>query len=118
MKKAGSVDAYIAAVPRDVKSKLKQLRRIIKSAAPKADEKISYGIPYYAYNGGLAYFAVFKKHISLFVMPSIVAEHKKELRRYETTKSAVHFPHGRPLPVALIKKLVKAGIRKNEAKKK
>ncbi len=94
------------------------LRKIIKAAAPKADEGISYKIPYYKYYGALVYFAAFKNHIGLFVPPPIIEEHKLDLKGYETAKATVRFPIGKPLPGALIKKLVKAGIKRNAAARK
>ena len=109
------VDAYIAAAPTEIQNKLVQLRKIIKAAAPKADEGISYKVPYYRYHGALAYFAAFRNHIGFFVPPPVVEEHKLELKGYETAKATVRFPIGKPLPGALIKKLVKARIKKNEA---
>ncbi len=109
------VVAYIRATPKGARVKLVQLRKIIKAVAPEAHEGISYRIPFYNYNGALVWFAAFKKHIGLFIRPPVIAEHKQELRSYETTKSAVRFPIGKPLPVALIRKLVKARITKNKA---
>ena len=112
------VNSYIAAAPKETRAKLVQLRTIIKATAPKAEERISYGMPYYGYKGRLAYFAFAKKHIGLYVMPPIVAEHKKELEDYETLAATVRFPLGKPLPLSLIKKLIRAGMKKNEAKAK
>ena len=112
------VDAYIAAAPTGPRGKLGQLRKIIKAAAPKADEGISYKVPYYKYHGALVYFAAFKNHIGLFVPTPIIEEHKLELKGYETAKATVRFPIGKPLPGALIKKLVKARIKRNEAARK
>lgn len=111
----GDVDAYIDAAPRTVRVKLVQLRKIIRAAAPKADERISYRIPYYSYHGPLVWFAAFKHHIGIFLRPPVIVEHRRELKRYVTTKSAVHFPIDQPLPVALIRKLVKARMAKNKA---
>ena len=116
--KAKDVDDYIAAAPKEVQGKLKELRAVIREAAPTAMERISYGIPYYGYKGRLAYFRLSKKHIGLYVPPPVIAEHKNELGDYETAKATVRFPLDKKLPVALIKKLVKARIRKNEAGKK
>jgi uncharacterized protein YdhG (YjbR/CyaY superfamily) len=109
------VDAYIAAAPTETRDKLVQLRKIIKAAAPEAGEGISYKVPYYRYHGALVYFAAFKNHIGFFVPPPIIEEHKLKLKGYETAKATVRFPIGKPLPVALIKRLVKARIKKNEA---
>ena len=117
MKRPKSVDAYIKSAPREVRAKLVQLRRTIKSVAPKAEEKISYGMPYYGYKGRLAYFALAKAHIGLYISPPVIQEHKSELKGYETAKATVRFPLNKKLPVALIKKLVKARVKKNEKKK-
>jgi uncharacterized protein YdhG (YjbR/CyaY superfamily) len=117
MKKAKDVDEYIAKAPKKVRGKLKAIRVIIKSAAPKAEERISYGMPYYGYKGRLAYFGLSRAHIGLYVPPPVIEEHQSELRDYETAKATVRFPIGKPLPVALIKKLIKARIKKNDARK-
>ncbi|MEM3172753.1 MAG: DUF1801 domain-containing protein [Candidatus Nitrosotenuis sp.] len=116
------VDAYIAASPKEVRGQLKELRSIIKKTAPRAAERISYSMPFYeyggtGYKGRLAYFAAFKKHVSLFLPPPVVEEHQKELRDYKTTKSAIHFPLGKPLPTTLIRKLIQARMKKNDERK-
>jgi uncharacterized protein YdhG (YjbR/CyaY superfamily) len=112
---SGDVGAYIRAAPKASRTKLLQLRRTIKAAAPGAKEGISYRIPYYDYHGALVWFAAFKNHISIFVRPPVIKEHKHELKGYETTKSAVHFPMNQPLPIAIIRMLIKARIVKNKA---
>ena len=119
MKKAPkNVDAYIASAPKEVKDKLKEIRTAIKKTAPTAVERISYGMPYYDYNGRLAYFAFAKAHIGLYIPTPVVEEHKSELKDYQTSKATVRFPLDKKLPVALIKKLVKARIKKNESRRK
>ena len=117
MKKAKDVDAYIAAAPKELQAKLKQLRAAIKSVAPGAMEKISYGMPYYGYKGRLAYFAYATHHIGLYAMPPVIQNHEKELKRYRTSTATIRFPLDEKLPLALIKKLIKAGIKRNEARK-
>ena len=112
-----TVDSYIAKAPKEVQPKLKQLRKIIKKTAPKADEKLSYGMPYYGYKGRLAYFAYAKNHVGLYLMPPTVANHKKELKEYSTSTSAIRFHFDKKLPVALIKKLLKEGVKRNEMKR-
>jgi uncharacterized protein YdhG (YjbR/CyaY superfamily) len=72
-------------------------------------------MPYYEYRGRLAWFGLQKAHIGLYVRPPVIEEHKSELAGYETTKSAVHLPLDRKIPVLLIKKIVKARMKKNEA---
>jgi uncharacterized protein YdhG (YjbR/CyaY superfamily) len=117
-KAAKNVDAYIKAAPKESRDKLIQIRNIIKSVAPKADERISYGMPYYDYKGRLAYFAAFKKHVSLFVPPPVIEEYAHELEGYKTAKATIHFLIDEPLPITLIKKMVKARIKKNTTKGK
>jgi uncharacterized protein YdhG (YjbR/CyaY superfamily) len=102
----------------EVRPKLEQIRKIIKSAAPKAEEKISYSMPYYGYNGRLAYFSFTKNHVGLYVMPPVIQDHKKELEGYSTSTATVRFLLDQDLPVRLIEKLVKAGVANNEARKK
>jgi uncharacterized protein YndB with AHSA1/START domain/uncharacterized protein YdhG (YjbR/CyaY superfamily) len=110
-----SVDAYIAAAPEEVQPKLREVRAAIKEAAPDAVESISYRMPHYNYRGRLAWFGLQRAHIGLYLRPPVIEEHKSELIGYETTKSAVHLPLDRKIPIPLIKKLVRAGMRKNEA---
>lgn len=121
MKKAAkpqSVDDYLAALPDDdyKQAALARLRRLIKAAAPKATEVISYRIPAYKHYGMLVGFAAFQNHCSFFVMsPSVMKEYEKELEKYDTAEATIHFTADRPLPIALVKKLVKARMRENEA---
>jgi uncharacterized protein YdhG (YjbR/CyaY superfamily) len=116
LKKAKTVEAYIASAPKELRGKLKEMRRAIRSAAPGALEKVSYGMPYYDYKGRLAYFALAKAHIGLYLPPPVISEHKRELGAYSTTHATVRFPLTNKLPVGLVKKLVKAKMKKNEAK--
>jgi uncharacterized protein YdhG (YjbR/CyaY superfamily) len=116
--KPKDVDAYIAAAPKEVQTKLKELRKVIRKTAPTAVERISYGMPYYDYKGRLAYFSIWKSHIGLYIPTPIIEEHKSELAAYETTKATVRLPLAKKLPVALIRKLLKAQMKKNEARKK
>src|SRR4030067_1135416 len=111
-----TVDAYIAAAPKEVQGKLRELRAIIKKAAPKAEERISYGMPYYGYRGRVAYFQFSKNHIGLYIPPPVIQDHKRELERNHTAMATVRFPLDKKLPLALIKKLVKARVKWNEEK--
>ncbi len=116
MKPVKDVDEYIANAPKEVQGKLKELRAVIKSIAPSAEEKISYGMPYYGYKGRLAYFAYAKHHIGLYAMPPIIEGHQDELKKYQTAKATIRFPLDEELPISLIKKLVNAGVKRNEEK--
>lgn len=107
------VDAYIAKAAEASRQKLGLLRDIILSVAPDAVERISYGMPHYDWEGRLAYFALCKNHIGLYVPPPVTADLKADLEHYVTTKSAVHFPLDKKLPAGLIKKLIKARMKIN-----
>lgn len=109
-----NVDAYISAAPKEAQKKLREVRAAIREAAPTAKESISYGMPFYEYKGRLAWFGLAKAHVGLYLRPPVVEEHKKELADYETTKSTVRLPLNKKIPVPLIKRLVKARMKKNE----
>ena len=109
-----TVSAYIAAAPAPARKMLKQLRSAVRAAAPKAEEKISYGMPYYSHHGRLVYFAAFKNHVSLYVWGRILKRYTAEIRLYQTTRATLQFPLGTRIPVALVKKLVTARRKENE----
>jgi uncharacterized protein YdhG (YjbR/CyaY superfamily) len=114
-----SVDEYLARVPQPARSTLNKMRATIRSAVPaEATETISYGMPAFRHNGVLVWFAAFSNHCSLFPTASVIAEFKDDLKGYSTSKGTVHFPADKPLPATLIKKLVKARVTQNEAKKR
>lgn len=115
MKKAKDVNEYIANAPDEFQQKLSRLREIIKIVAPEAQERISYGMPFFDYKGRLAYFALMKNHIGLYIPPPIVEQHAKDLKNYVTTKSSVHLSLDADLPVTLIRKLVRARMKWNTA---
>jgi uncharacterized protein YdhG (YjbR/CyaY superfamily) len=109
-----TTDEYIAGFPEDVQKKLEQLRATIKKSAPDAIETFSYGMPAYKYLGYLVYFAAFKNHIGFYAIPPAVEEFKAALSVYKTGKGSVQFPLDQPLPLALIAKMVKYRVKKNE----
>lgn len=115
---SNGVDEYIALAPEDLQDKLNELRKVIKDCAPDVLEKISYGMPYYGYKGRLAYFAYAKKHIGLYLTPPIIEDFKDDLKDYGISTATIRFPHDKKLPIALIKKLVKARMKMNEAEKR
>lgn len=117
MHKAKDVDSYIVAAPLQYRAKLKQLRALIKSSAPGAIEKISYGMPYYGYHGRLAYFLLAKEHIGLYIMPKVLKKYESDVRGYRTGKATIRLELDEKLPVALIKKLVKASVKMNSKSK-
>jgi len=113
------IDTYLASVPDGPRAALQKLREVIAAAAPKAEETISYQIPTFRHMGSLVGFAAFKNHCSFYVMsPALMEEFKDALQSYDTAKGTIHFTAERPLPVALVKKLVKARVAENEARRK
>ena len=122
MNQAKGVDAYVEGAPEDARPRLREMRAAIRGAAPDAVESISYGMPFYSFRGEsgfqarLCYFALLKSgKVAFYTRPVVIEEHAGEAEPYLATKSALRFPLNRPVPVRLIKKLVKTGIRKHEA---
>jgi len=111
-----TIDEYIKSFPRDVQKKLESIRQTIKKFAPEAEEMISYQIPTFKLNGPLIYFAGFKNHVSVYPAPRSVPEFKKELSAYKGGKGTVQFPLDKPIPLSLIKKIVKYRLKENSAK--
>lgn len=122
MDKINSVDGYLKSLPAEQKTALERVRDVIRSAAPEAEEGISYGIPAYKYYGLLVGFAAYKSHCTFFVMNNTYIDAHDELDRYDHSKSGIHFSPEKPLPVALIKRIIRDRMKENkklaEAKKK
>lgn len=111
MKKVVSVEEYISLAPKELQTKLKQLRAAIMDVEPSMEEKISYGMPYYSFKSRVVYFGYAKKHIGLYVMPPAVEKNREALKKYSISKDVtVRFPLNEELPIPLIKKLVKTRI--------
>lgn len=108
-----SIDAYIASFPSDIQTLLQSVRKTIKTAAPDAEEKISYQIPTYTLHGNLVHFAAYKAHIGFYPGPSGVKTFAQELANYETAKGSIRFPLQEPLPLALIGNIVKFRVVEN-----
>ena len=114
-----NIDEYLAGVPEPARGTLQKLRVTIRSAAPpEATEIISYRIPALQYKGVLVWFAAFADHCSLFPTAAIIESFKDELKGYSTSKGTIQFPTDKPLPDALVKKMVKARIAQIESKKR
>jgi len=111
--KPNTVDEYIASFPKQIQVLLNQLREVIKKTAPKADEVISYSMPAYKQNGILVYFAANKNHIGFYPTASPIKIFKEDLSNFKTSKGAIQFPFDKPLPITLIKKIVKFKIKQN-----
>lgn len=116
-----AVEAYLARVAEPHRTTLEKVRAMIRAAAPKdAEECISYGMPAFRHNGkALVGYAAFKKHCSFFPMGSAVLDELgDEVAPYRTAKGTLQFAVDKPLPAALVKKMVKARVRQNEARDK
>ena len=110
-----AVTAYISAAPPPARLMLKRIRAAIKAAAPRAEEKLSYGMPYYSHHGRLAYFAAFRDHVNVFIPGRVLAAFATEIKPYWRGKATLQFPIGTRVPVGLIGRLVRARRRENDA---
>ena len=109
-----TVDDYILSQPEKVQTVLQQLRQMIKSAAPMAEEVISYKIPTYKQQGALVHFAAFPKHCSFIVVSkNILDRFKTELQPYKTTGTTIHFTPDNPLPEKVVSQIVQLRLAEN-----
>jgi uncharacterized protein YdhG (YjbR/CyaY superfamily) len=127
MKPDKTVDSYIAATPEPARGMLEKIRALVRKTAPAEAERISYGIPSFYYKGGLVAYGAFSKHCSFFPMGGSALETLGDaVKEYRTSKGTLQLPFDKPLPVALLKKIVKAravqneerAVRKTSAKKR
>ncbi|HLF34550.1 MAG TPA: DUF1801 domain-containing protein [Cyclobacteriaceae bacterium] len=109
-----TIDDYISGFPEETRAVLERMRSTIKKAAPNTEETISYGIPTFKLNGSyVVYFAGFNNHVSLYPAPRGNKVFKKELSAYKGGKGTVQFPLNKPLPIGLIARIVKHGLKEN-----
>lgn len=111
-----TVDEYLAGLPEPARSTLERTRAVIRSVVPaETTEVISYGIPMFKYKGMLVGYAAFKSHCSLFPTGSgVIKKFEKELKDFPTSKGTIRFPVDKPLPAALLKKIVKTRVAEND----
>jgi len=114
--KPGNIDEYIAAFSHEVQEILQRIRRTIQSAAPEAQETISYQMPTFTQNGVLVHFAAFKNHIGLYPPVSGDAGIEKAIEPYAGEKGNLRFPFSQPIPYRLIERIVKLRVKQNLAK--
>ena len=112
-KSFSNIDEYIALFPPDIQDRLRILRAAIREAAPEATEKISWQMPTFHQNGNVVHFAAFKDHVSLFPGASGVEAFGGQLAAYKTSKGTIQFPHGQPLPLELVKEIVRWRVDEN-----
>ena len=114
-----SIDEYLAGVPEPARTTLQKVRVMVRSAAPpESTETISYGMPAVKYNKVLVWFAAFSNLCSLFPTASVIESFKAELRDFSTSKGTIQFPTDKPLPAALVRKLVKARVSQLDQKRR
>jgi uncharacterized protein YdhG (YjbR/CyaY superfamily) len=113
-----TIDEYIAAFPKNIQSILEELRQAIKESAPEAEETISYQMPAFKLNGILVWFAAHKNHIGFYPKTSAIETFKQELSDYEISKGTIRFPLDKPIPLDLVKKIVKYRVKENSGTKK
>ena len=112
--KPKTIDEYLAALSEDKRAALEKLRKTIRAAAPKAEECISYQLAAFRQNGMLVAFGATANHCAFYLMSSSTVEaYKDDLKDYDTSKGTIRFQADKPLPVALVRKLVKARIAEN-----
>ena len=106
-----SVDEYLAEVPEPARSTLNKVRAVIQSVVPVGTtEVLSYRIPAFRYKRVLVWYAAFSDHCSLFPTASVIAKFREELKAHTVSKGTIHFPTNKPLPSALVKRMVKARL--------
>ena len=112
MRRTASLDAYLVSVPADKRAALQKVRKAISAAAPRAEEGFSYGLPAFRLDGRpLVCFAAASNHCSFYPMsPAVIRAYAADLEDYETSKGTIRFQPEKPLPAALVRKLVKARI--------
>ncbi len=108
-----TIDEYVAGFPPDVQEILEKVRMTIRKAAPEAEETIKYRMPTFTLKGNLVHFAAFKNHIGFYPVPTGIEAFKKELSVYEQGKGSVQFPLDKPIPYALISRIVKFRVKEN-----
>ncbi len=115
--KPQNIDAYLATLSKDKRAALEKLRKDIKSAAPKAEECISYQLPGFRLDGRmLASFGAWTDHCAFYPGSSPIEANKIDLKNYDTSKGTIRFHADKPLPATLVKKLIKSGITARAAK--
>lgn len=115
-RKPKTISAYIALFPPEVQEILEKIRSTIRSAAPAAQETISYQIPAFTQNGTLVYFAAFKKHIGFYPPVRGDARLENAVSKYAGEKGNLRFPLDQPIPYRLISRIVKLRVKQNMAK--
>jgi uncharacterized protein YdhG (YjbR/CyaY superfamily) len=116
MKNFSTVDEYVSALRGDARERLESLRKVIRQAAPQAEEVIHYNMPAFESNGMLVWYAAFRRHVGFYPRASAIAAFKRELASYKTSKGAIQFPIEKDIPSDLVRKIVRFRLQENEQK--
>ncbi len=111
-----TVEAYFSTVTRERRGTLQQVREAIKTAAPQAEEVITYNMPGFRLNGYLVAYAAYKNHIGFYPGAAGIAAFREEISKYQWAKGSVRFPLDKPMPLALIRKIVRFRVKQNLGK--
>jgi uncharacterized protein YdhG (YjbR/CyaY superfamily) len=111
-----SVSSYIAKFPKDIQARLELMRKTISACAPGAKESMKWSMPAFSYKRILVVYAGFKNHIGFYPTPSPIRAFEKDLKKYKHSKGSVQFPHDKPLPLPLIRKITKFRIKESKEK--
>ena len=109
--KPKNVTEYIDAKPKDAQKRLREMRAILRKAAPSAQEGLKWRMPSLSYRRILFSYAAFKNHVSMFPTPSVIKAFAKDLSKFTTSRATIHFPLDKPLPVALIRRIALFRVR-------
>jgi uncharacterized protein YdhG (YjbR/CyaY superfamily) len=112
-----TMDEYIASFPEEIRQILQKVKAVIREEAPEAGETISYGIPTFTLNGRyLIYFAGYKRHISVYPAPTGIPEFEADTAAYRSGKGTLRFPLDQPVPLELIRRIVRFRVKESEAR--
>lgn len=118
MRKFKTVKEYHTSIPKEIRAQVEELRDTIAKAAPQAELTISYNMPAFLWNGPVAYYAWYPRHIGFYPTGSPIPHFRDELKAFKTSRGAIQFPLGGKLPKALVTRIVKFKLKENQAKAK
>jgi uncharacterized protein YdhG (YjbR/CyaY superfamily) len=116
MRKFRTVEEYHALIPKEIRARVEELRDAIAKAAPRAELTISYNIPAFLWNGPVAYYAWYERHLGFYPTGSPIPHFRDELKPYKTSRGAIQFPLDKPIPKALVARIVKFKLKENQEK--
>lgn len=114
-RKPPTIAAYIAAAPKPVQPRLREMHSLIMASAPGATQSLKWSKPAYSYRRILVVFGAFRHHVGFFITPAVKKAFSKELEGYKTASSSVRLPYDKPLPKALIRKIVRFRVKQERS---